>query len=240
MPCGVLIIATRKYKQFVPNLLEQIDKLFLPKEELTVFLFTDEEFVYNEHDYDFTVRQRRIPPYKFPEATIYRYKTFDKHSEDLKHCSHLYYLDVDMAVIENVGEEILVDGLMAVRHPGFFISDQWGSEGNPEMSTSFFPKEHRRHYYAGGVQGGKTEHYLEAVKVIAERIDEDERNGTMAIYHDETHWNRYTNYDRPELVTEFTPAYCMVEQEHLRKAWGIDHLQPKILALSKNHSEIRS
>lgn len=238
---GVLLIATRKYKVFIKPLLEQIDKFFLPKEELTVFIFADDLFDYfNENGYDFEIELFRIPPYKFPEATLYRYKTFSKHADELKKCSHLYYLDADSAIVDVVGTEILVDGLMAVRHAGFWANDGWGSEGNPENSTSWFPAEQRKHYYCGGTQGGLAEHYLEACRVLAERIEEDERNGVIAIHNDETHWNKWCSVDRPELVHEFDSGYCLVEQIYLRDNWGLSSLRPRILALSKNHAEIRS
>lgn len=237
---GILLIATRKYKSFVRPILEQTDKFFLPKEELTVFLFTDEEFVYDEHDFDFEIKQFMVEPLKFPFATLLRYHLFAKEEEHLKNCSHLFYLDADSAIVDVVGTEILVDGLMAVRHPGFFISDGWGSEGTPETSTSWFPKEQRKHYYCGGTQGGKSEYYLEACKVLSERIDEDELIGVRAPHNDETHWNKWCNVDRPELVHEFDSGYCMVEQNYLRDNWGLSALKPRILALSKNHTEIRS
>lgn len=236
---GITLIATRKYKTFIKPLLEQIDKFFLPKEELTVFLFTDEEFLYKEDKYDFMIKQYQIPPYKFPEATLCRYRLFTKHREDLKECSHLFYLDADSGIVDVIGTEILVNGLMAVRHPGFWASDGWGSEGNPETSTSWFPAEQRKHYYCGGTQGGRAEDYLEACHFLAERIDEDERNGVRAIHNDETHWNKWCNVDRPELVHEFDSGYCMVEEIHLRNSWGLSQLRPRILALAKNHKEIR-
>lgn len=237
---GILLIATRKYKVFIKPLLEQIDKFFLPKEELTVFLFIDEIFDFSPHDYDFIIRRIKIPPYRFPQATLYRYKEFYEHSEWFNGCSHLYYLDADSAIVDVVGTEILVDGLMAVRHPGFWASDGWGSEGNPENSTSWFPAEQRKHYYCGGTQGGLAENYIEACRVLAERIEEDERNGVIAIHNDETHWNRWCNVDKPELVYEFDSGYCLVEQIYLRDNWGLSQLKPRILALSKDHSEIRS
>jgi len=240
MSIGICIVATRKYSIFLKPLLEQIDKYFLPKEELTIFLFVDEEFLYKEDKYDFEIKQFQIEPLVFPFATLLRYHLFAKEEEELKKCSHLFYLDADSALVDTVGEEILVDGLMAVRHPGFWTSDGWGSEGNPEASTSNFPKEKRKHYYCGGTQGGKAEHYLEACKVISERIDEDEHNGVRAVHNDETHWNKWCNVDRPELVHEFDSGYCMVEQPYLRENWGLSQLTPRILALSKNHAEIRS
>ena len=239
---GLLLIATRKYKQFVPSLAKQIHDYVLPGEEKHIFLFSDGIIDLSAVDKNFDkihITEIGIEPYKFPYATLYRYKIFSENAELMGHCSHLLYLDVDMAIVSPVGEEILVDGLMAVRHPGFYTSDGWGSNGNSEKSTSWFPADKRKHYYAGGVQGGKTEEYLLACKILAQNIETDEKNEVMAEWHDETHWNKYCNYERPELVTEFNPSYCMVEQQHLRKSWGIADLPVKIIALAKDHKTIR-
>lgn len=240
MSCGVLIIATRKYKQFVPNLLGQIDKFFLPKEELTVFLFTDEELVYTYHDFDFEIKQFRIHPFAFPTVSLYRYKFFDRHSEDLKHCSHLFYLDCDSAIVANVGEEILGEGLTVTHHPGFYGLGGWGANNVHPESKAFIPVEGRTKYFAGGFQGGKSEVFLEMAKELAENIEEDERNGILAEHNDEAHLQFYL-YKHPEIPRiELHCGYTMVESQYLRENWKIDHLPVKIIALDKNHAEIRS
>lgn len=235
---GVLLIATRKYKSFVRPLLEQIDKFFLPKEELTVFLFTDEEFIYDKNDYNFLINQSWIPSYGFPDATLKRYSIFNDNAELMKECSHIFYLDVDMGIVATIGNEFLVDGLLAVRHPGTYATDRWGSPNTDEKSTAWFPAEFRKHYYCGGVQGGSTQHYLDACRVLSVNIAQDSFRNVLAEWHDETHWNWYTNFLKPELVTELSPSYC-IPGKH-KEAWGLAEFESKIIALDKNHAEIRS
>lgn len=234
---GILLIATRKYKIFLKPLLEQIDKFFLPKEELTVFLFTDEEFLYDEDKFEFEIKQIQIPSYGFPEATLLRYKIFYENAEAMKDCSHLFYFDVDMEIVSPIGKEFLVDGLIAVRHPGTYATDRWGSPNTDVNSTAWFPAEHRKHYCCGGVQGGKTEHYLEMCQELAENIAFDERNGVMAEWHDETHANRYWSFVKPELVTMLSPSYC-IPGKH-KEAWGLAEFESKIIAIDKDHKSIR-
>lgn len=237
---GVLLIATRKYKVFIKPLLQQIDKFFLPKEELTVFLFIDGIFDYNPFDYDFVIRRIKIPPYKFPQATLYRYKIFDEHSEWVKECSHLFYLDVDMGVVGKVGPEILGEGLTVTRHPGFFGLGGWGANNVDEKSRAFIPPEGRNKYFAGGFQGGKTEVFLKMAKELAVNISEDEMDGIIAEHNDEAHLNHYV-YSHPEIPRiELHSGYTMVESLYLRENWKIDHLPVFIIALDKNHNEIRS
>ena len=235
-PC-VLLIATRKYVQFIPDVVRQLDRFFMPNREIAVMIFSDQYCVPNTTARVDIVFQH-IEELKWPYATLYRYKIFSRISEYLLKFSHLYYSDVDMGYVDTIGDEFLVDGLLAVKHPAF-SSGGWGSPNNSQQSSSWFPEEKRKQYYCGGVQGGKSEVYLQACKKLADRISQDEMNKVMAEWHDETHWNKYTNCDHPELVTALGPEYCMVEQMEFRKNWKIDHLKPKIIALAKNHEEIR-
>lgn len=227
---GILLIATRRYTVFVERLYDQL-KMFV-RVPCDVVLFTDSPNTFCDITFP-------IPPYEFPLATLYRYKIFCEYEDILRTFSHLLYLDVDMGVIDYIGEEFIVDGLLAVRHPAFFAKGGWGSPNNPRQSKSWFPESERKNYYCGGVQGGRSDVYLNACFEMAAGIQEDEKRGIMAEWHDETFWNRYTNHVAPNLVSELGPAYCMVEQVPLRYSWGIADIKPKILALAKDHAEIR-
>lgn len=237
---GILLIATRKYKSFIKTLLEQVDKFFLPKEELTVFLFTDEEFLYKEDKYDFVIKQFQIGPLEFPFATLYRYQIFRYYSDNFKECEHLFYLDIDSAIVDVVGEEIKGPGLTVTRHPGFFGLGGWGSQNVNPASNAFIPKEHWGNYFAGGFQGGKADVFLEMCRDLSERIADDEKRGIIAEHNDESHLQWYI-WQHPEISRiELHSGYTMVQSEYLRRNWKIDHLPVKIIALDKNHAEIRS
>lgn len=235
---GVLLIATRRYKIFVQNLIDGIKRNFLLNHDVRVFLFTDEFGSYSGDD-RVNIEQHHIPDYKYPEATLFRYKIFGQHTPILSKMDFLFYLDVDMSIYGIVGDEILNEGLMAVAHPGFFINNGWGDSSNPSESSSYLPKEKRRKYYCGGTQGGDSYSYLVASVTMAIGIDEDEMNGIRAEWNDETHWNWFL-HTTDMRITEFSPSYCMPEPIRLRVAWGISNLETKIIALDKNHSEIRS
>lgn len=241
MNIGLLLIATRKYSQFVLPLIETIKEHFLKEHTINVYLFTDNP----DPSLEITegrvrVRTIAITPYSFPFATLYRYKIFTQFAEQLKEEDYLFYLDVDMAVTGDVGNEILPEkGLVAVSHPGFHVSKGWGSSNNPETSTSYLPLVERKKYYAGGFQGGKAESYLNVCLTLAKNIQEDEDKEIMAEWHDETHWNYILNKGNHTFIA-LDPSYCMVEQQELRKKWGITNLEPKIVALAKNHAKLRS
>ena len=67
---------------------------------------------------------------------------------------------------------------------------------------------------------------------MSDRIDSDLKKNIIAVWHDETHWNKYLSETLPSKI--LTPSYCYPETgyEHLKMA-------KKIIALNKNHKEFR-
>lgn len=234
MKIGLLLIATGQYKSFVQNLLEGVKKFLLVDHDIDVYLFTDDiDPVYNGNE-RVNIRKHLIPSYKFPMATLMRYHVF---TTGMKYddCDYLFYLDIDSAIVDYVGDEVL-GNIVAVRHPGFYAKNGGSWETNMQ-STAFTFENNRSFYYAGGFQGGNTDIFYHIMLQLRRNIDEDERNGVRAVHNDESHWNKYIS--ECKYFKELTPDYMMVEQQNLREAWRISYFSPKIIALAKNHEEIR-
>lgn len=224
---GLLLIATGKYDVFLKPLLDSVDKFFFPNERIDIYIFTDKPLAFEYKRMDITYLQ--IPHKTFPYATLYRYKYFD-HYRYAIHSQYIFYSDVDMRFVGLVGEEILGE-IVAVQHPGFYKGG-WGSANcNPE-SLAYLPKEQQHGYVAGGFQGGETEKYLRACNVLNARIQDDERRGVMAEWHDETHWNFFIKTLAPHAKI-LDPSYCYPE------SWKLP-FPKRLLALDKNHAQIRS
>lgn len=234
MKIGVLILATLKYKKFVQPLLDDIKKYFLVDYEIEIHLFTDDCELEYIGDSRVKIIKDLIVAYKYPQITTYRYKIFT--SKKYPNCDYLFYFDVDMSICDFIGNEIL-GNIVAVLHPGFSRKGG-GSWCNDFNSTAYTFPEFELAYYAGGFQGGERERYYRAMESMKRDLEEDEKNNAIPEWHDEGTWNKYLSERRYFKVLD--SSYCMVEEISLRKAWEIDHLQPKIIALAKDHSEIRS
>ena len=150
---------------------------------------------------------------------------------DLSGYDYVYYIDADMRFVAPVGDEILGE-LVGVQHPGFYRGG--GSWEISQLSEAFVPTMLRKEYICGGFQGGSR--YVKAFNILRLLIDEDEKTGNRAKWNDESHWNNYYAYLHLAF-TILSPSYCMVEEPEKRKAWGIDHLEPKIIALAKDHKK---
>jgi histo-blood group ABO system transferase len=159
-----------------------------------------------------------------------------KEKDFISQFDYCYYFDVDMGIVDKVGDEILSD-LVATQHPyqTFYPKEQRSYDKNSKSLAYVAPGEEGENYYAGGFNGGSTKCFLEMSEVIADRVNKDLENGVIALWHDESHMNRYLIDNPPTL--SLTPSYCFAEEQMKNPQYPYE---PKIIALKKNHDELRS
>jgi histo-blood group ABO system transferase len=221
MKVGLLIIATNKYSQFIEPLIKGADDLFLTNQEVTYFIFTNQKIEIN------TKRQVQIietEHKEWPWMTLGRYKIFSDSADVLSTMDYLYYCDADMRFEGEVGDEILSD-LVATQHHGYYM--QRGTpETNPLSLACVYPNENMQ-YFAGGFNGGKSQNYLEMAKILSENIEKDYLKGIIAVWHDESHLNRYVIDNKPTKILD--PGYCFYENSNDTR------FNKRLLALVKNY-----
>ena len=88
-----------------------------------------------------------------------------------------------------------------------------------------------------GFNGGAYNAFLTMSKEISKNIDDDYSRGLIAVWHDESHLNEYvTRLENLENLKIMTPSYCFAQSYHPNEVG----YPPKIVALDKNHAEVRS
>lgn len=223
MKIGLLIIATNKYIYFLNNLIHSADKNFCKNHEVNYFVFSN---------LNVNIKSERKITYfpvehkPWPWMTLGRYDIFYDHSEILSDMDYLYYCDVDMLIIDEVGDEILSDRV-ATQHPGYYET-----RGTPEYrmkSLAYIDPLEKMQYFAGGFNGGSSKEYLKMCKTLSENIKKDLKNDIIAIWHDESHINRYFIDNPPTKI--LSPSYCFGEKMNIP-------FYPKIISLHKNNSEL--
>ena len=231
MKICILTIATNKYLQFVEKLYDDIAEKFVPGAEIDCLLFTDHEI---EETSD-NVRVHYIDHEPWPMPTLKRYNYFVKEKDYILEHDYCFYLDADMRIDAPVGEEVLSD-LVATQHgyQSMHPKEQMSYDRNPECLAYVAPGDGVT-YYAGGFNGGKTTKFMEMAEVIADRVNKDLEKDIIALWHDESHMNRYMIDNPPTLA--LNPEYCYAE-EFIGTQYPFQN--PKIIALKKNHSELRS
>lgn len=226
MKIGLLIIATNKYTQFLHSLIESADNFFFKESDVdvTYFIFTNKEIQINSSR---NIEFINVEHKEWPWMTLGRYQIFSESSDILSKMDYLYYCDADMKFEGEVGNEIISDRV-ATQHPGYY-----GKRGTPEEryeSLAYVSKNEDMQYFAGGFNGGSSKEFLKMSKIISENINIDYSNGIIAIWHDESHMNRYFIDNKPTKI--LTPSYCYGESMNIP-------FERKLIALDKNHEEIR-
>jgi len=240
MKVGLLLIATNKYVKFIPDLIKSADEFFLLNEkverksifgkkseniEVVYHIFTDDTNTIIETN-------RKVIFYKiehkpWPLVTLGRYETFFRYKWDLMDMDYLFYCDIDMKFVSNIGKEIL-SKRVATLHPGYV-----GTIGTPESNTnskSYYKTDSNSKYYAGGFNGGESTSFLKMSSQIHFNILSDLKKNIIAVWHDESHLNAYFNKYKPTNILD--PGYCYPESKDLP-------YEKKLLALDKDHKSVR-
>lgn len=224
MKTALLVIATgEKYRKYAADLLASARAYFVPHTPVVFadgLIGSERPFMTIEHE-------------AWPGPTLHRYHTFLKAEKYLRCFDQLFYVDADSLMVAPVGEEIFSDGISATLHPGYV-----GECGTPERrreSCAFISPLYSNKYFCGGFSGGEAEAFLKMSEELASNIDFDAKHGITAIWHDESHLNRYL-YDHPPSKI-LDPSYCYpdVKNDYYRNKWAAAGLTvtPKILALEK-------
>lgn len=230
MKICILTIATNKYIDFVERLLENVEENFLNGHEINCLLFTNHDVETSDN-----IRVCQIDHEPWPMPTLKRFNYFVKEKDWILEHDYCFYLDVDMAIVAKVGDEILSD-LVATMHPyqSFYPKEQRSYDRNPKSLAYVAPGEEPENYYAGGFNGGSTKRFIEMAEVLADRVTKDLENDVIALWHDESQMNRYLIDNPPTL--SLTPSYCYAEEFMQNVEYPYN---PKIVALKKNHNALR-
>jgi len=239
----VAITLNEPYWPFISDMIASARKFFLKGHQVDFILWTDMPV-------DTKIDAKIIPtePFQWPLPTLYRYHLFLREEELLKEYDFIYYIDADMKFVSRVGDEVFGE-LMGAQHPMYAIRQNYVPPYEPnEKSTAFIrrpgrvieekgKKRFEPLYFAGGFQGGRSDKFIEAMKVMRDRIDEDfTKNGYIAIWNDETHWNRYLFENPPDVV--LNPSYVYpdsLNKAYYQKIWGRNYV-PKLITLTKKFS----
>lgn len=192
MKTAIIFIGTNRYIGFFEGYKSAIDLHFLPTHEKTFFAFTDQpEHELLKHD---NVVVTEIEHESWPYVTLHRFKYMMMVKEELKSFDNIFFVDADLWPCSEITDKHILDHgkpLVGVQHPGFF-----GKTGTFETNTSsraniFDGYYDLSHYRQGCFWGGEATAVLKMVETLNERIDLDLQDEIVAIWHDESHLNKY-------------------------------------------------
>ncbi len=227
---GLLIVATGKYAEFVPPLVKSAKKYFCTNHDVTFFVFTDGKVA--EDKQIVRIEQKRLG---WPYDTLMRISMYDKYSNKFEKMDYLFACDADMLFENVVGDEILSDRV-ATQHPGY-VGRRGTYEGR-RSSTAFVSHTEGTCYFAGGFNGGSRKEFLKLAQTLTKSIEVDLKKNIIAVWHDESHINRYFIDNPPTKI--LSPSYCYPDNDsHYRRIWREPYTR-RLVAIDKAHAQFRA
>jgi len=258
---GVLTVATNIYIDYWREMAISFDATCNQGDNIVLHVFTNQvgevERVKAKLK-NVLVVGHEIPDYRWPEATLLRYRIFDEAAEELSE-DLLMHLDADMLINQSPLETILnasTGGEMClVSHPGywrpkaflkrvnfyrknfsFLLNDMrmtfkmggLGSWETDEESAAYVPRRLRSNYVCGGTWFGERGTFLKLVAELSSNVAADLNQKKVAIWHDESHLNLWSTQNSHRTMD---PGLCFVSTYP-----QLEGLIPKITAVEKRIS----
>ncbi|NLA50438.1 MAG: globoside alpha-1,3-N-acetylgalactosaminyltransferase 1, partial [Bacteroidales bacterium] len=190
---GIVYICTGKYHIFWNEFYRTSQEYLLVKYEKHYFVFTDSDLI--RQNRDVTVIHRK--PGGFPMDSLLRFEMFTSIEKDLLLYDYVFFFNSNMCFVDTVDEEIFPvnydSGLTGLIHPGYYNKHPFWFpyERNPKSKAAIKRGNKRYRYFMGSLLGGKTKSFLDMCEECVVKIREDLENEIIAVYHDESHLNRY-------------------------------------------------
>lgn len=208
---GILYICIGKYQIFWEDFFISSQKFLLPNCQKTYYVFTDAPYIAYENKKNVKkIFQRSLG---WPGNTLLRFDMFLQAEQVLQQNDYLFFFNANITLLNFIREkEILpgAEGLTAVIHPYLYgkHNNAFPYERN-RASSAYIPYGEGNYYFMGGVNGGKTDHYLRLVRTLERNIRNDLSNGIIATVYDESHLNRYL---LDKSIKVLIPSYGIPEE----------------------------
>lgn len=229
---AVLFIATGRYIAFWEEFYAASQQYFLTEHDVHYFLFTDHPEAKIGEDVTLVSK----PFYPWPMETLRRFETFLNVQEELKQYDYIYFMNGTLLPVAPIGREIFPterQRLMVTLHPGYYQSHRstYPYEKN-EMSRARILPSAGEYYVAGGFNGGRAEDYLRMCRELADAVRRDLEDGVIAVWHDESHLNKYMIGRRPLILS---PEYLFPETLNFNQK-NLMTVKPKVKMIVKDKS----
>jgi hypothetical protein len=177
------------------------------------FVFTDSKEISGDFSQISLIEQEKLG---WPHDTLKRFHMFKKIESDLNKFDFLIFFNANVCFIREIGDEYLPtrdEGLLLQLHPGFYNKFRFlYTFERRSQSTAYIPYWKGRHYVFGAMSGGWRDAYMSMINELCHNIDIDEKNNIIAVWHDESHLNKYALKVRYKLLH---PGYMYPEEMNL-------------------------
>ncbi len=229
MRIAILYICTGKYKVFWNDFYTSAESKFLPNVHKEYFVFTDAKEIAFEKE---NARIHKIYQKNlgWPGNAIKRYHIFEKSLGMFKDFDYIFFFNANCVFQEIISEDEILpcdtQNFTACLHPSYYnISNLFFNYERNIKSTAYIKTGEGEHYFQSALTGGRSKDFVDAILTMKKNIDIDLKNKIIAVWHDESHWNRFL-VGRKDIKV-LSPAYLYPENYVLP-------FDKKIITIDKN------
>lgn len=189
---AILYICTGEYVCLWEEFYKSFEEKFVCGMSKDYFVFTDAESVYGDvKDNVHRIYQENLG---WPGNTLFRFKIFLTQKEELLKYDYVFFMNANIVCASEIGEEFLPknERLTVVIHPGFYNTlNYFYTYDRNRKSSAYIPYGKGEVYVTGGVNGGRSIDFMELCEELDRKTDDDYKKGIIALWHDESHLNKY-------------------------------------------------
>uniref|UniRef100_A0A8C1U7B6 Uncharacterized protein n=1 Tax=Cyprinus carpio TaxID=7962 RepID=A0A8C1U7B6_CYPCA len=226
------------YTRFLKDFLESAEEHYFVGFRVHFYLFTDqpEEVPEVKLGQERYLTVKTLPSMnRWQDISMSRMEILEKliENELASEADYIFCLDVDTKFYGRWGVESL-GRLVGVIHPWFFNVPRFlfTYEHRPK-SQAYIPAGKGDFYYTGAAFGGSLKDVHNLTKTCREQMNIDTANSIEALWHEESHLNKYFLYNKPSKL---------LSPEYLWRDISMSSGSVKIIRFShvaKNNAEVR-
>jgi hypothetical protein len=190
---GIYSIFISDYSIFYDDFIRNIEDYFYPDITKHYYIVTDKNLIkHNDRTYFYNTEK-----IGWPYETLYRFKYFLLFNEnDINKSEYIFFLNSNAKFLSPIFRGIMTNDYAFTKHNGYYYKSyqQIPFEKNTKsMACISYRKNILYEYYGGGFFGASKSKFIELSKLLNDNIDIDEKNNYIAIWHDESHLNKFIN-----------------------------------------------
>lgn len=233
---AVLYICTGEYNIFWKLFYYTFNQRFLKNSDVHYYVFTDAENL--EYRTNKDVHIIKVKAEKWPYSTLKRFHYFLMVETELREYDFCFFFNANMLCVENISEDEFLpvkDDILVVEHPEYCKQCIENGVGEAKRKLTYerndkskacIPYGKEPPYVFGAINGGKAYAYLDLAKELAALIDDDLTRDIVAVFHDESHLNRY--------IVDHN-HYCLKSPEYAYPDGWILPYEQKIMVMQKEN-----